>query len=86
MQKQFKREIRQAIIPKSSNIRTPRLVRGNAASKTASGASFKLGWKRNPKYDDATHAIWWVGQESWESFCKREFGKVRPNPFRLNPI
>jgi hypothetical protein len=30
-------------------------------------------WKRNPEYDKATHAIWWCGLESFETFWAREF-------------
>jgi hypothetical protein len=63
---------------------SPPILKMKNASKRKTKEVFKLGWKANPKYDDATHAIWYVGQESWESFCKREFGKVRPNPFSFD--
>jgi hypothetical protein len=35
----------------------------------------------NPEYENATHAVWFCGLESWESFCQREFpGQKLPLP------
>jgi hypothetical protein len=36
-----------------------------------------VGKRLNPEYDKATHVIWFMGLESWEDFCMREFGEVK---------
>jgi hypothetical protein len=35
----------------------------------------------NPEYENATHAVWFCGLESFEAFCQREFpGQKIPLP------